>query len=170
MSKVIIFSRSFPSYHPRKGEPTDFVEGMYHSIPTPISYKLICDLNNIDMWEFWKSLNQEYSKVKYHTIRPGTRFKVGDMFSPRVWSGKPYRTKQIVVAPDMKVTRVWDIEIAIGLQGIRINGDWYFEKYEWLVERLSENDGLSIKDFKDWFGNTESFIGQIICWEPSIEY
>ena len=29
MSKVITFSRYFPSYHPRKGEPTFFVEKIH---------------------------------------------------------------------------------------------------------------------------------------------
>jgi hypothetical protein len=31
MSKVITFSRVFPSYHPKKGQPTYFVEKLYKS-------------------------------------------------------------------------------------------------------------------------------------------
>ncbi len=112
---------------------------------------------------------QSEHKAKFHTIRAGSRFKAGDYFSPRIWSGKPYRSKQITIAPDIKIEQVWDIEIAIGLEGIRINGDWNFENYKQLLGELSGNDGLSEDDFKSWFNNP-SFVGQIICWDKNIKY
>lgn len=37
MSKVITFSRTFPAYHPRKGEPTYFVEKFWTSINAHIA-------------------------------------------------------------------------------------------------------------------------------------
>lgn len=138
MSKVITFSKFFPAYHPRKGEPTFFVE-------------------------------QIQGGLKVHTIRAGSRWKVGDKFSPRIWSGKPYRTPQLTIAPDIEIKKIWDVEIAIGLGGIRINGDWNFTDFYPLLEKLSKNDGLTISDFKSWF-NTPSFIGQIICWNENINY
>lgn len=32
MAKVITFSRTFPSYHPKAGQPTYFVEKFYNSL------------------------------------------------------------------------------------------------------------------------------------------
>lgn len=46
---------------------------------------------------------------KEHTIRKGKRWKVGDKFSPRIWSGKPYKSKQIILAPDTEIKQVFDI-------------------------------------------------------------
>lgn len=54
------------------------------------------------------------------------------------------------------------------MEGIRINGDWHFENYNTLLQLLSFNDGLSRKDFKDWFA--KPFAGQIICWNEKINY
>src|SRR5581483_8638457 len=51
-------------------------------------------------------------KPKLHTVRKGKRWKAGDFFSPRVWSDRPYASKQVVIAPDIKLERVADIEIS----------------------------------------------------------
>jgi hypothetical protein len=159
MSKVLTFSRTFPSYHPRKGEPTYFVEKIWNSIcwdegvqreEFPIPYHLGIDFRNTD-------------DKKHHTIRAGHRFKAGDWFSPRVWSGKPYNSKQIIIAPDIQVKKTWD---------------FYKDEYKWLIpgdttlNEIAENDGLSIVDFMDWFyiGKGKSFDGQIICWNENINY
>jgi hypothetical protein len=79
---------------------------------------------------------------KYHTIRKGNRFKVGDKFSPRVW----------------------DFEILKG--GYYLNEDAVdFE----LLKTIATNDGLEVNDFELWF-KKESFKGQIICWSDDINY
>lgn len=41
--------------------------------------------------------------VKYHTIRAGNRFKKGDYFSPRIWTDKPYASKQYQFHPDILI-------------------------------------------------------------------
>ena len=88
MSKVITFSRVFPAYHPKAGQPTGFVEKLWQSL-------LIVNKEN----EGFKSelfvlsrnemLLKEHSHwwttnpiPKNHTIRAGHRWKVGDKFSP----------------------------------------------------------------------------------------
>jgi len=88
MSRVLTFSRTFPSYHPRKGEPTYFVEKIWNNIlkNENTSYYEICSLNdNIEenkkaiIWDFWVMLKKahEVPESKYHTIRAGHRWKVG---------------------------------------------------------------------------------------------
>ena len=169
MSKVITFSRKFQKGHPRVGEQTHFVEKiMRHFL-----------IEHSPMFPYWMQAMEKNElnirirdcydyKPKFHTIRAGNRFKVGDTFSPRVWSDKPYRSEQIVIAPDIEVKKIWDILIAKDLKGIRINRNWFFENYESLLFKLATNDGLSVTDFLDWFPSY--FEGQIICWSDNINY
>jgi len=141
-------------------------------------------------------VNDSISEIKHHTIRAGSRFKVGDKFSPRVWgndinpkNGKsgPYQSKQIIIAPDIEVKKVWEFEVLDG-QSMFIGGADGRQIYDY--SRLSEdqpqetktyfsiceNDGLSADDFDEWFGygyhkkTEKTFIGQIICWNENITY
>lgn len=165
MARVIIFSRVFPAYHPKKGEPTHFVEKLIKSLDQ-IDFQF-GNLNR-DAFDFFdEDFYNEIATPKHHTIRVGKRWKVGDKFSPRVWSGKPYRSKMITIAPDVEVKKVWDI-------GLRIRGD-FKEFYcndaditTTSIELLSMNDGLLLGDFISWFN--KPFEGQIICWNESINY
>lgn len=184
MSKVIMFSRVFPAYHPKAGQPTFFVEKILKFLPEK-EYENEQNLNY-----FRKITDLEIQQwidlqPKYHTIRTGHRFKVGDKFSPRVWSGKPYRSKQIIIAPDIEVKKVWNFKITTESNSemrydisnfIYINGKLVMDNE---YDRLSKNDGLSVQDFCDWFrierdGDTGTLIrefdGQIICWNQNIEY
>lgn len=171
MSKVITFSRVFPSYHPRAGEPTYFVEKVWESIYltgdnptwmgehyTEITNK-VPGLKNI-------GLHKVYDP-KHHTIRAGHRWKVGDWFGPRVWSGKPYNSKQIQFAPDIQVKKVWDFHVSNSKLFIENSP---FTIHSVIVDELAKNDGLSTQDLKDWFQYPKPFSGQIICWNESIEY
>lgn len=145
MARVIILSNQFPKYHPRAREYTGFVE---------------------------KFLSGE----KKHTIRAGKRWKPGDMFSPRYWSGIPRRSKQVIIGPDREVKKVWDISIVNDGEKFIVviwyaMGDQTMGVPMWITgrERLAENDGLSFSDFRQWF-NEDRFIGQIICWDETVEY
>jgi hypothetical protein len=174
MSKVIMFSRTFPAYHPQAGMPTFFVEKLWTSIAFNIDnfydHALTKETHNFKLYPF---------DSKHHTIRKGNRFKVGDKFSPRVWgndinpkSGKrgPYHSKQITIAPDVDVKKTYKFEITD--QGsIFIEG----KHYPYFGE-VCKNDGLSGEDFLDWFQieydscNNKPFDCQIICWSDSINY
>lgn len=168
MSRVITFSRLFPSYHPRKGESTNFVEQIWNGLnklklPVPKNTDVPSDF----LWSILPLANYGF---KYHTIRAGNRFKVGDKFSPRVWSGKPYRSKQIIIAPDIEIKKVWNFEVDVN--GIYcINGLYIPEGTE---TEITKNDGLSNGDFFKWFMpnymKPKAFKGQIICWNDKIEY
>jgi hypothetical protein len=162
MAKVITFSRKFPTYHTRKGENTFFVEAFYKSLY--IAKIIPPELENVfDTFVFINGF------AKHHTIRSGNRFKVGDLFSPRVWSGKPYYSKQIILSKDVRIDQIFEIEI-LKNQEIYINDKFYCTLTSTENMRiLSENDALTIKDFKDWFKKLP-FKGQIICWNKNIKY
>ena len=165
MSKVLTFSRIFPAYHPRKEEQTYFVEKIWNglndlSLPVALNKDLpndfLCSILPIDNYG-----------AKYHTIRAGNRWKVRDKFSPRVWSEKPYQSKQIIIAPDIEIKKIWNI-------GLNIRGDFkefYCNDCDLTgtsIYKVSENDGLSVNDFLNWFN--KPFNGQIICWNENLIY
>lgn len=168
--KYIMCSRTFPAGHPRKGEPTFFVEQILNAI-LPRGVNGIVDRNGISP-AILPLINDfvllDGRTEKRHTIRPGNRFKPGDMVSLRVWSDKPYRSKQIEFA-QVEVKKVWEIEIS---------AFWFINnsilEHEKVIE-LAKNDGLEYDDFISWFNihpkkNNEVFRGQIICWSNEVNY
>lgn len=176
MSKVITFSTRFPSYHTRAGQPTHFVEQIWNgltemNLPVPKNKDLPSEF-------LWSILPLSNYGCKWHTIRLGHRWKVGDKFSPRIWSGKPRHSKQIIIAPDIEIKKVWDFKIEIDKDYICVFIDSYpfYEENARMVtqvealETLAQNDGLSLADFKEWFKWGTPFDGQIICWKDNIEY
>lgn len=162
MAKVITFSRVFPKGHPKQGQDTLFVEKLMLGFPP---FKQEFDVFGTLSLGLDR-LNEVYPK--YHTIRSSKRFKVGDKFSPRVWLGKPYNSKQFCIAPDLEVKKVWDIEIFNSYE-VYIDGVFYcsFGSENW--EELCKNDGLSSRDMKAWFSKLP-FEGQIICWNDAVSY
>lgn len=184
--KALTFSRHFPKGHPKAGQPTLFVEKIWNSLNVTVRdqefywdgeedvkrfnkhlpYALICNfLASI------KSRNGIGSKP--HTIRAGSRFKPGDMASLRVWSDKPYRSKQIEFA-QVEVKKVWSVEIYATefIFELKVNGVALDKEGQELV---ANNDGLSLIDFYNWFNihpkkKQQVFTGQIICWNESINY
>jgi hypothetical protein len=175
MSRVITFSRVFPSYHPKKGEPTFFVEQIWNSIygETADGFEKIGGMINASgitekvFYEFSDSLKAN-GGLKHHTIRAGTRWKVGDKFSPRVWSGKPYQSKQIPIAPDIEIKKIWHF---------RIEPNGYILDMEYVnltqLSAIAKNDGLSVDELELWFApyaKKESVNCQILCWNQSVQY
>lgn len=165
MSRVITFSTKFPSTHPKKGEPTFFVEKMYNSlyllkvVPKPLE----------DIFNF------KIKAQKHHTMRSGNRWKVGDKFSPRIWSGMPYKSKQIVIDRDIEIKKIFDVTVKSRLEDgerlfqVSINGKTLNTKEQYA--ELAKNDGLSETELLDWFWNPKKpFVGQIICWHDSVKY
>lgn len=176
--KVLTFSTKFPTDHPRKGEPTWFVEQILSSIlPRPLT---------IGLSEF-PAAARDYindffvidgSYKKGHTIRAGSRFKPGDMASLRIWSGRPFHTKQIEFA-QVEVKKVWEFNIHVVGDGLIWQmpgiGSGDFDTKSNSLKIISKNDGLEIRDFIDGFvihpnAKERVFTGQIISWDSSIEY
>jgi hypothetical protein len=183
MSKVRTFSRYFPKCHIRQGEQTFFVEKIW---------KWYYDAHNGDVSDLlW--YNEQYDNLfavdaiknvqnlepKGHTIRNGKHFKSGDFFSPRIWTGKPYASKQIAIAQDFELKKVFDIKIEIDEDLVTIIIDrkiFYEENSKFCtqysaLEYLAKNDGLTAEDFKSWFKwGKKPFDGQILCWSDDVEY
>lgn len=187
MSKVITFSRYFPKSFPLSnyaGKETHFVEQIINSsvsdwqtISKESINKDVIDLIN-------PFIINDRRMVKKHTVRAGKRWKQGDIFSPRIWSGKPYASKQIQFLPDMQLKRVYDLEIYV---------DDYFGEKEAFIQidkrepvclginlgrayltSIALNDGLTYNQFIGWFGllglyikngKFKGFSGQILCWQ-----
>ena len=164
MAKVITFSRTFPAYHPKSGESTNFVEKFWESVGLPD--KEYC-FNLPDEYQSFLRQDNNVIWAKHHTIRSGNRWKKGDYFSPRVWSGKPYNSKMITIAPDILITDILDFKILNGL--IFIDGE-SFNFGEKIIYNIAKNDGLNRIDLLDWFKYPAPFSGQIIIWNESIKY
>ena len=203
MTKVLTFSRTFPAFHPKAGQPTYFVEKILNSISADTTYFIAecewcgwrgmssllkggsaiadtgdfddgvcpkCGSNKVDDSEecslgitYYNQSDLVYPK--HHTIRAGNNWKVGDMFSPRAWSGKPYNSPQITIAPDIRVEKVWDAEVDEDLCLWIIGGD---ENDGDILDKVALNDGLELQDLLSWFN--KPMVGQIICWNKKIEY
>lgn len=160
MSRVITFSQTFPSYHPRKGQKTYFVTKIIASLSGCIDETL---------YEDGSEFNLISLAPKHHTIRAGHRWKVGDKFSPRVWSDAPYRSKQIqFTANEIEIKKVWNFSIHAARFFINDNpismwkGNFFSD--------LAKNDGLTADELKEWFMYPKPFEGQIICWNENIDY
>lgn len=120
---VLTVSKNFPATHPRKGEPTDFIQKIISG------EKIHTIRNNVELWT---------SRAK--AVNEGKA-----ILSIRQWSGKPYRSKQVEVG---QYTEIGIQTVAVSLFGnITVGKDRRVTLYS-----LSTNDGLSIEDFSSWFG------------------
>jgi len=171
---VRTFSRTYPFYHPKAGEPTFFVEKVLKSLldknETSVAnyiYDMGQKLGYQTVDSFYQSIEEQ--TPKHHTIRAGQHFKPGDTFSPRVWSGTPYASKQIQFAPEITIVKTWKFEIS--KQGNYAIDEMLYNATE--LKEVATNDGFTnLDDFELWFNlkRNEVFSGQIICWNPKLEY
>lgn len=160
-------SRNFPKHHPRAGQQTFFVEQIYNSL-----FEKEGDWSNApgDASAYVVELNHFIEGLKHHTVRGGNRVKVGDLLQFYVWSGKPYRSKQINVTEYFEVKKTFDFVIDM------LGGEYRMNGVEIPIEKLrliALNDGFTdLDDFECWFKlkKGEGFIGQIICWNENVSY
>lgn len=211
MSKVITFSTTFPAYHPKAGQATQFPQKVLKSLyPVDEFYMALCggcgfhatsacweggnalaDTGDFDDPYCPKCGSKNFEEImngfqlgcyindvepKGHTIRAGHRFKAGDKFSPRIWSGVPYRSKQLILAPDTLIVNTFDFVIinvskdhahftlSCPARDLIINTAGFY------LNDLAKNDGLSREDLLAWFKYPKGFKGQVICWDPKIDY
>lgn len=179
MKKHVTFSRKFPAKHPRAGEPTYFMEKIL--IARPEEERIAWANSNT-----WVNLclQTDMDKAypgKFHTIRAGKSWKVGDILIPCVWEfdGGRFKkgNKRIQFAPELEIVKVWDIEIKYeeipktkgfkGIQAIKILLDGVVMAIDQIA--LANNDGLLYEDFRNWFMmDKKSFSGQVICWSKEL--
>lgn len=123
---VLIVSIKFPSSHKRAGEPTNFDSNILDGV------KIHTIRENVELW-----------KKRIEEINQGKA-----ILSIRYWSGAPFRSKQVELK---QLSSVGFQE----LQNMRMNKDISNVNNTTLVrlEQLANNDGLSLRDFKEWFRN-----------------
>lgn len=143
----LLLSQRFPATHPRHGEPTYFKEKIYNVgvlMSGPVDYQLPAN-------------SKDPNVIKLHTLRGNYDrwYKIFEQIyaweaclSLRVWSGKPYRSKQIEIA---RLTK----DDGIGIQKLEfpyeklnmpaVEGNYTFAK------QIARNDGLLYEDWEAWF-------------------
>lgn len=180
--KVLTFSTRYPNGHPKATKDTHFVDKILLSL---VDDKTISKSKCVELARlmginehhplFYIDTIDQYGPtlLKHHTIRAGSRFKAGDMASLRVWSDKPYRSKQIEFA-QVEVKKVWAFSISHGNFSIDTIQTGSFIPDSGL-QKLANNDGLHVDDFWSWFmihpkKKEQQFHGQIISWSDKIEY
>ncbi len=123
---VLTISEQFPKTHPRAGEPTNFVESIW------AKEKIHTIRGNYELW-----------RKRFEKIEAGEA-----VLSVRVWAGKPYNSKQ-------RECFVFDKADGIGIQKLSFEYNIHRfvigGKYGGGYGFLAKNDGLSKRDFKDWF-------------------
>jgi hypothetical protein len=170
MTKVITFAKTFPSYHPKKGQPTNFRWKILRSLGIDL---IIDPITN-------GQTSIENFEPKYTTIRAGQKWKPGDKFKAVEWAlPGSYYTKgnyHVQIAPEIEVKKVWSFEIHKGL--LYINGstiicDWGTDNINVLSleKQVAQNDGLEFGDLLNWFKYPVALLDhQIICWNEKINY
>ncbi len=161
---VTMVSPAFLKGHPRAGEPTLFIEKIWSGL-LQVDDELYTDYltgearpDDMHPADYYRDF-----EPKYHTVRSRYRFKDGDSILLKAWTGKPYRSKQIVIAPRIEV-KVFGFTIVTPDRAYvnekQISTD--------TLKLIAKNDGLAYQDFIHWF--SKPLDGQIICWNPKIKY
>ena len=127
----LTLSQVFPSTHPRAGEPTYFRENLRR-------IKLHTIRANYDFW-----------RKRFEKIAAGEA-----VLSVREWVGKPYgkhssmRELALLTREDgIGIQKLEFKEISKGFVAAAVDGK------AWPREVIANNDGLSLKDWRDWFKN-----------------
>ena len=154
----LILSRTFPQWHPRKGEPTYFANKVLYAGVSMVNYP--------DMrMPIWIEPREKLHTIRGNYERWARIFEKIDCGEARLelrqWSGVPYRSKQETIAVLTK-------EDGIGLQKLE------FENLNSTISNLSarwssavvrgtdvskrmlaQNDGLSYDDWRAWFKDAD---------------
>ena len=167
MSRVITFSRVFPSYHPRKGEQTFFIEQILNDFKIDYTDQKYFtwliennpEIEDVFLWGFFKSLFSEKKDCKAHTIRNHkTPLKIGEFINPKCWAGShlipkvnPYNKTpqgywQIKFAPNVEIKKTWNFRMTTQLDDrendwtfCELNGKHYtFYSDEYLDKKIKE--------------------------------
>lgn len=157
---VLTLSKYFPKNHNKSGYPTHFQESFILGTGCKD-----CTENQVLSGENISLCNgcvRACLNPKIHTIRANylfwlDRFKKIEnesaALSIRQWLGKPYRSKQVEIA-------LLTAKDGIGIQKVQFHKDkegTYSLKFfdidgkDYDMDRLANNDGLSVEDWKEWF-------------------
>ena len=159
---VITLSSVFPVKHPNAGKPTFFKTKLENANVIPF------DESNR------QSVPDGQPQMKLHTIRGNyplwrkrfDKIERGEAcISLRQWTGKPYKSKQIEIG---RLTKddgigIQKMEFLAFQEGYRKDAGIWIAGHVipmHLREQIARNDGLTLKDWDDWFADydkTEPF-------------
>ena len=136
---VITLSKTFPAWHPRKGQPTEFLEKFLNGQTGKGNAKLHTIRASCPLWEMRIKEVQEGKAV----------------LSIRQWSGRPYASKQEII----ETLSALD---GVGIQQLDINNLYGVDRYDVCGMNfrfcheippgiIAANDGLSLDDWLAWF-------------------
>ncbi len=129
---VITLAKTFPAWHPRKGEPTEFLEKFLNGQTCKENAKLHTIRANYPLW-----------LKRIREVQNGNA-----VLSVRQWSGRPYASKQVEIA---RLTAA----DGVGIQKLefydgRIIYPTIGECHAG-VKEIANKDGLYANDWVDWF-------------------
>ena len=140
---ILPVSKTFPKYHKRAGQPTEFLK----KISSVLIEKNECNLPKIHTiranYALWKKRIEEVKKgnaiIKIVT-----------------WSGRPYHSKQQAFYPlsfrdNVDIQKLEFYEDKDNVPSIKY--PLVDNISQQIIETIAENDGLEYKDFKEWFKN-----------------
>lgn len=139
----IIVSSRFPATHSRKGEPTDFGQSIIEGT------KIYTVREN---YPFWKKKIDEVNNREA-------------VLWPKYWSRKPYCSPQKEYPFKFDDKSGLCVGQLVKKEGF-LNGSLFYIRYndkdshDWRKIKLTDlakNDGLSEKDFMEWFKNAPSY-------------
>lgn len=135
---VITLSQVFPQTHVRAGEPTGFRDKFLAAIKKQLGecLKIHTIRANYELWA-----------KRIAEIQAGKA-----VLSVRQWTGKPYRSKQ------QEIARLTAGD-GVGIQRLDFSQatlltawiDFGKRRLSCPLEGLANNDGLSLKDWREWF-------------------
>jgi len=137
----LMFSMTFPAYHPRTGQQTGFVEKILAGT------KIHTVRKGYNLWK---------------------RFD-GKRVALNVWEGKPYRSKVVPFATAvLSVDKIAGYDFIVGRPGIHFTRDILGTPFSW--EEFSYDDGLTLEDFLSWFKNDKySLVGCACIWFDDVK-
>ncbi len=152
---VLIIGKSFQKGHPKAGLPTDFKKKLMlaHEEKTEVTVSTSVSMLG---W-FHTGYQMEYDNGKIHTVRDNMdrwqrivdEVNAGTAeLALREWSGMPYNSKQVEILRFGKGSigiQLFNIEYEDGEPTVWVDGHMVN------VKTFANNDGLSEKDFLDWF-------------------
>lgn len=160
--KVITFSTEFPKWVDSTDRKTWFPEKIWANFPyeqiRPIWDKIPPEIRDKHFSLFAYEQQIKCDWLKGTTIRAGRRWKVGDKFSPRIWTGKPYNSMQFAFLPELTVLKV-EIFERNNYGNFFLNGR-FLGDYQ--IDKIAEHDGLGPGPFRSWFH--QEFSGQRITF------
>lgn len=189
---VITLSPFFLKGHPKSGKPTRFRCKFLMGRNLSDACIWDCSYDGVENTQRSCSRNaivedgKPWKFPKIHTIR--TNYKLWEkrirevqegnaVLSIRQWSGKPYRSKQVVIAnltknegvgiQPLKITRFIEKLGNKEYVAISVDGDI---KNTLTLEEIAHNDGLSFEDWAAWFKDADTSQDMAIIHFTSFRY